>query len=93
MKRRWPWGAAAREALEEVGIRGRRPLGTYRDLKARRDGLIWPRIVTVYPFLVTVQRDQWRDANARGWRWFSRDDAARSRERTEYFNPRASSRA
>jgi 8-oxo-dGTP pyrophosphatase MutT (NUDIX family) len=73
-----PWPAAAREALEEAGVRGRielEPFAVYPHEKHTRDGL---RVeLTVAAYLLEVESDTdtpepWRDPT-----WFPPDQARR----------------
>ena len=79
MSGRSPAGAAAQEALEEAGAYGDVsgiPLGSYRCLKLRRDGDIWPVRVTVFPLEVQGTLIDWRESGQRERRWFSPQAAA-----------------
>jgi predicted phosphate transport protein (TIGR00153 family) len=70
---------AAREAFEEAGIEGRiatAPIGTYRYDKRRRSGRPAAAIVTVYPFLVTREAENWPERRERERRWFPSAAAA-----------------
>lgn len=74
-----PAAAAAQEAKEEAGVRGRVakvPIGTYRYRKTRLPG--WSRVidVSVYPFAVTEELPQWKEQHQRERRWFAPAEAA-----------------
>ena len=71
--------AAAREAYEEAGIRGRidrHPIGTYEYWKkrTRHDELLH---VEVYPLEVKHQRKRWPEQASRKLGWLSRTEAAK----------------
>jgi predicted phosphate transport protein (TIGR00153 family) len=74
-----PHAAAAREALEEAGVRGAvcpTPLGSYRYRKQRSSGAsVWAD-VEVFPFAVTHELDSWDEQHQRERRWFSLSEAA-----------------
>ncbi len=70
--------AAAQEAFEEAGVRGRighRPIGSFTYFKRRPKlfELIW---VKVYPLRVDTELDSWPEQNQRERVWFSPEDAA-----------------
>ena len=74
-----PWAAAAIEALEEAGARGhisREVFGTYRYDKIRDDGSKQPCRVYVYPMIVEVLQDDWKEREERTRKWFSLSQAA-----------------
>ena len=78
-KGRPPRGTAAREALQEAGIRGpiaRTPIGRYVYLKRGLAGQRWVCNVDVFPLRVTVERDKWRERGERYRGWFPYRDAA-----------------
>jgi 8-oxo-dGTP pyrophosphatase MutT (NUDIX family) len=78
MKHRRDHEAAAQEALEEAGVRGRvdrRPLGTYVYWKRKSDHFVLCT-VAVFPLEVAERLDTWREKSQREWRWFSPEDAA-----------------
>ena len=81
-----PHEAAAQEAWEEAGVRGfpcAAPLGTFTYLKARRRrGAIEAR-VTLFPFNVAVQHDDWPERKQRDVRWFELAEAAQAVSETE----------
>ncbi len=56
--------AAAREALEEAGVKGRvleEPIGSYIHRSERRGSVV----VSVYELVVEEQLSQWQEQNAR----------------------------
>jgi len=73
-----PGEAAAREAYEEAGVRGRvgRSLGnyTYRKFSPDRQAF-YPCEVRVYPLAVTKQLKDWPEARERKARWYSMSEA------------------
>jgi 8-oxo-dGTP pyrophosphatase MutT (NUDIX family) len=74
MKRRTPQGAAAREALEEAGIKGSvadQPFGAYDYLKRAPGGELIPCHVEVFPLRVKRLNDIWLEAGQRTRRWFT----------------------
>ena len=80
-----PHEAAAQEAWEEAGLRGfpcPAPLGTFMYVKHRRRGSI-DATVTLYPFCVVEQQDQWPEKNQRETKWFALSDAAKAVSETE----------
>ena len=73
MKGRRPHEAAAREASEEAGIVGEidpAPLGSYRYLKAMKDGVSIPVQVIVFPLKVSYQAEHWKEQGERQLHWF-----------------------
>lgn len=79
MKRRSEPEAAAQEAFEEAGLRGRiamQPLGVYGYVKRRKNGRLQQCTVTVYPLLVRVQEDVWPEQGQRTCVWYDQDNAA-----------------
>lgn len=77
--------AAAQEAWEEAGVRGfpcAAPLGTFTYLKRRRRGAVQAR-VTLFPFNVAVQHDDWPERKQRDIRWFTLAEAAQAVTETE----------
>lgn len=79
MKGRSPFGTAAREALQEAGIRGqigKVPIGSYLYIKRGLGGKRWPCTVHVYPLTVRVERENWREKEERTREWFSYLEAA-----------------
>ena len=79
MKGRSPSGTAAREALQEAGLRGRiekDPIGSYLYIKRGLGGQRWPCTVHVYPLAVRLERETWREKEERTRQWFSYIEAA-----------------
>ncbi len=73
MKKRAPWRAAEREALEEAGVEGvvaKTQLGGYHYVKRGPNGEAWPCEVIVYPLEVRHDRASWREATERSRGWF-----------------------
>lgn len=72
--------AAAREAFEEAGVRGRltrRALGHYFYEKRLEDGLATvPCEVEVFALVVSRQSKDWPESHQRTARWFSAAEAA-----------------
>jgi 8-oxo-dGTP pyrophosphatase MutT (NUDIX family) len=75
-----PSKAAAREAYEEAGVRGRvagRALGQYRYEKRLDDrNATVPCEVMVFPMVVKRQLKDWPECKERSTQWFSAADAA-----------------
>ena len=64
--------AAAREAWEEAGLRGRvgrRPIGVYRYGKCRDDGRVIDVRVEVFPLEVVHEDEDWPEKLQRERRW------------------------
>lgn len=79
MKRRTAPEAAAQEAFEEAGLRGRmgeQPLGVYGYVKRRKNGQLQQCTVTVYPLLVRGQEADWPEQGQRHCVWHAQDNAA-----------------
>ena len=79
MKRRTASQAAAQEAFEEAGLRGRigeQPLGAYGYVKRRKNGQLQQCTVTVYPLLVRGQEADWPEHGQRQCVWYAQDNAA-----------------
>lgn len=79
MKSRSAGGAAAQEAFEEAGVRGRirgGKLGRYHYPKRLRDGSVVPCVVHVFPLLVEHLADTWPEHDERRREWFTPSDAA-----------------
>lgn len=79
MKRRTASQAAAQEAFEEAGLRGRigeQPLGAYGYVKRRKNGQLQQCTVTVYPLLVRGQAADWPEHGQRQCVWYPQDNAA-----------------
>ncbi len=79
MKGKKPHVCAAREALEEAGVKGKigkSAIGCYRYVKRLpKDGAI-PCSVDVYPLMVERQLKRWAEQGQRSLGWFSATDAA-----------------
>lgn len=78
MKGRKDWDAAAREAAQEAGVKGRlgrEALGTYRYWKRLRDVFI-PVDVNVYPLHVERVLDKWKENDRRRRAWVKPHEAA-----------------
>ena len=79
---RTPAEAAAKEAYEEGGIRGRItteiPLGFFTYFKALKSGKQKPATVEVYALLVDRQLRRWPEGKQREARWMSVEAAAKS---------------
>jgi 8-oxo-dGTP pyrophosphatase MutT (NUDIX family) len=74
MKKRPPWRAAEREALEEAGVEGviaKTHLGGYHYVKRGPNGEEWPCEVMVYPLEVRYERAFWQEGDQRSRGWFS----------------------
>jgi len=74
-----PTVCAAREALEEAGVRGvmrKTSIGHFRYLKHLRNGADYPCRVEVFPLKVTRERDDWAEKKARERRWLPAAEAA-----------------
>ena len=83
MKGRSPFGTAAREALQEAGIRGqirKQSIGSYLYIKRALGGQRWPCTVHVFPLEVRVERETWREMGERTRQWFSYIEAAEAVE-------------
>ena len=83
MKGRSPFGTAAREALQEAGIRGqiqKVPIGSYQYIKRALGGQRWPCTVHCYPLEVRVELPTWREMGERTRQWFSYIEAAEAVE-------------
>jgi len=71
--------AAAREALEEAGLKGKvgkRAVGAYSYSKRLSNGAVLACTVEVYPLAVQRQVKQWPEKGQRRVEWFSPRDAA-----------------
>ncbi len=71
--------AAAREALEEAGLKGKvgkRSIGAYSYGKRLSNGAVLACTVEVYPLAVRRQMKQWPEKGQRRVKWFSPCDAA-----------------
>jgi 8-oxo-dGTP pyrophosphatase MutT (NUDIX family) len=81
MKRKAPYAAAAREALEEAGVVGqvgKEPLGSFSHKKVLKEGRVIVCKVHVFPLEVTHQRKNWPEKGKREVQWFSRAEAAKT---------------
>lgn len=73
-----PMDAAATEAYEEAGVRGKihaRPVGVFSYYKVRSDDEL-PCIAVVYPLKVKKVLRQWPEKKERSRKWLSRKKAA-----------------
>lgn len=80
MSGKLPQEVAAREALEEAGVRGTAEagsLGFYRYQKMLRDGLSVPCKVQVYPLEVFDMVKNFKEKGERKLEWVSCDEAAK----------------
>lgn len=80
MNGRKPWDAAAIEALEEAGAKGRigsEEIGRYSYDKLLDDGTAVPCLVTVYPMFVEKLLRDWKERHERRRKWFSPKAAAK----------------
>jgi 8-oxo-dGTP pyrophosphatase MutT (NUDIX family) len=80
MRGRKPPDAAAVEASEEAGLVGEvedRPIGAYHYLKQFSDRPPLDVQVTVFPFHVTYQADDWKERGQRFLDWVPYQHAAR----------------
>jgi 8-oxo-dGTP pyrophosphatase MutT (NUDIX family) len=81
MKRKAPYVAAAREALEEAGVVGqigKEPIGSFSHRKVLKEGRVIVCRVQVFPLEVTRQRKTWPEKGKREVQWFSPAQAART---------------
>jgi len=79
MKGKKAHSAAAREALEEAGIRGKvgkRSVGAYSYGKRLSNGAVLSCRVEVYPMAVQRQMKRWPERDQRSRKWFSPSEAA-----------------
>ncbi len=79
MKKRAPWRAAEREALEEGGVEGviaKTHLGGYHYVKRGPNGEAWVCEVIVYPLKVRHELALWREGDQRSRGWFAAAQAA-----------------
>ena len=75
-----PHRAAAREAEEEAGVRGRiatKPLGRFPYRKWRSAKRFKLAKVVVFALKVTKELESWKEQGQRERRWFPRDEAAK----------------
>lgn len=80
MKDRKPHAAAAIEAFQEAGIRGKvgkKPVGHYTYLKLLDDGDVAPCIVDVFQIEATELAEKFKEKGERRLAWVSPDEAAR----------------
>lgn len=80
MKDRKPHEAAAIEAFQEAGIRGKvhkKPVGSYTYLKLLDDGDVAPCIVDVFQIEATELAAKFKEKGERRLAWVSPDEAAR----------------
>jgi 8-oxo-dGTP pyrophosphatase MutT (NUDIX family) len=73
-----PHESAAREALEEAGVRGRpiaRAAGEYIYFKRMRDHFVLCSVM-LYPLEVTEQLATWKEKGQREFAWMRPDEAA-----------------
>lgn len=80
MKRKKPFEAAALEAWQEAGVRGRvrkKPVGSYTYLKALDDGDVVPCVVDIFQIEVNEISDDFKERGERILAWVSPDEAAR----------------
>jgi 8-oxo-dGTP pyrophosphatase MutT (NUDIX family) len=79
MKGKKPHACAAREALEEAGVKGKidkSAIGCYRYVKRLSNNASAPCIVDVYPLMVERQMERWREQGQRSLGWFSAAEAS-----------------
>lgn len=79
MKGKTGAGAAAREALEEAGVRGTispSPIGRYGYDKVSLEGSSIPCLVDVYALRVEEESPKWREAATRTRTWMPVETAA-----------------
>lgn len=95
MKGKKDHDAAAQEAHEEAGVKGkvyRHPMGAYLYEKRRSDGAVEPVRVMVYLLEVLEEKDRWREADQRQRAWMKSDEAARLVEEPGLADPHSSQR-
>jgi len=74
-----PHVAAALEAEEEAGVRGKigkKPLGSFRYRKRLVNGISVNAKVVVFPLAVSTELDDWQEKSWRERRWFPLAEAA-----------------
>jgi len=79
MRGKKPHAAAAREALEEAGVRGKiakRAIGRYTYGKHLSDGALLTCTVEVYPLAVARRLKRWPEQGQRTLSWFRPSEAA-----------------
>lgn len=100
MKGKKPHEAAAIEAWEEAGVRGKvckMPVGRYTYLKDLDDGSVVPCIVDMFQVEVKEVRTEFKEQGQRQLNWVSPDEAARRVREIELksllvnFKPRSKS--
>lgn len=80
MKGKKPYQAAATEAWEEAGVRGRvkkEAVGRYTYLKELNDGSVHPCIVELFQIEVTEVNRNYKERGQRNLDWVSPSEAAR----------------
>lgn len=80
MKGKAPHEAAATEAFEEAGIKGKvrpEPVGRYTYLKQLDNGDVAPTIVDVFQVEVLASAKSFKERGQRILRWLSPEEAAR----------------
>ncbi len=80
MQGKQPYEAAAIEAWEEAGVRGKvrkKPVGRYTYLKLLGTGDVVPCIVDIFQITVKEVRDNFKERGERILAWVSPDEAAR----------------
>ena len=80
MERKEPHEAAAIEAWEEAGVRGKvrkKPVGRYTYLKLLGDGDVVPCIVDIFQIEIKKAHDNFKERGERILAWVSPDEAAR----------------
>lgn len=80
MKGREPHEAAAIEACEEAGVRGKvrkTPIGRYTYLKELEDGKVVPCVVDMFQLEVKESRTEFKERGQRRLAWVSPEEAAR----------------
>jgi 8-oxo-dGTP pyrophosphatase MutT (NUDIX family) len=75
-----PWESAAKEALEEAGVRGRVAPKSLGEYQYRKFGDLF--VVQMYPLLVTEVLDKW-DEDFRQRLWLPPDEASKQIEEPE----------
>ncbi|WJH38666.1 NUDIX hydrolase (plasmid) [Aliirhizobium terrae] len=80
MKKKKPYEAAAIEAWEEAGVRGRAkkaPVGRYTYIKWLDDGNVAPCVVEVFQVEVSATATEFKERGQRTLAWLSPEEAAR----------------
>lgn len=80
MKRKKPYEAAAIEAWQEAGVRGKvkkKPVGSYTYLKSLDNGDVVPCVVDVFQIEVDDIKNDFKERGERILDWVSPDEAAR----------------